>query len=373
MKYNTYFDNGATSFPKPKQLGEALQFFTDQVGRNYGRTFGKLNQEVAHKVFETREMLAKLFHTKYSENILFSQNATMAINTILQSFLKEDDHVLASPLEHHAVTRCLYHLIEAKSIEVELIKANSNGVIDLDLMKDQIKSNTKLIIINHQSNVNGLVQDISSVKKAFPNIKILIDTAQSAGQNEILTDEWDLDFVAFTGHKSLYGPTGIGGFYIKDPKDIEPLIYGGTGSLSSMYEMPDILPDRFEAGTQNLHGIYGLHASLSNKPVRQFTLERFKKLLDTLSQSDRFRVLRADDFNNQGYLFSLVSNSKDHAEIAEQLYKDFAIECRIGLFCAPSAHEFFGTHKTGAVRFSLSSFHTDEDLDYLEQAINAVF
>lgn len=373
MKYNTYFDNGATSFPKPTELGEALLYFTNQIGRNYGRTFGKLNQEVSHKVFETRQLLADLFHTKHSENILFSQNATMAMNTILQSYLKEGDHVLISPLEHHAVTRCLFHLIEDRDIQVEILKADPFGAIDTDLMKTQIKPNTKLVIINHQSNVNGLIQNIPEIRKAFPNIKLLIDSAQSAGQNEILTDQWDLDFVVFTGHKSLYGPTGIGGFYVKNPKDINPLIYGGTGSLSSLYEMPDILPDRFEAGTQNLVGIYGLHASISHKPQKQFSSERFEALLTTVSSSDKFSVLRANLFKNQGYLFSLVSKNKDHAEIAEQLYTQFGIECRIGLFCAPSAHEYLGTHKSGAVRFSLSSYHTDNDLNYLEEAILTVF
>jgi len=370
---NTYFDNGATSFPKPKELGDAMLHFVNNIGRNYGRTYGELNLNVAKTVFETRQLIADLLHVDSGDNVFFTLNATSAINTILHSFLREGDHVVISHLEHHAVTRCLWHLIETKGINVEFLNSHEDGTLDVERMKEQVRDDTRLMIINHQSNVNGLMQDIGDVRKAFPHTKIMLDVAQSAGQNEILGKEWDIDFIAFTAHKSLYGPMGIGGFYAKDPDLIEPFVYGGTGSLSSQYEMPEIYPDRFEAGTQNMIAIYGLNASLKHHPKKSFSMKRFIKLLDDLSHSDKFKMLRAKNPEKQGYLFSLVHNTIDHADLAQMLFDKYQIECRVGLFCAPLAHQFLGTDETGAIRFSISSFHTDEDLDYLYEAITKTF
>ncbi|HPM00589.1 MAG TPA: aminotransferase class V-fold PLP-dependent enzyme [Candidatus Cloacimonadota bacterium] len=373
ITYNTYFDNGATSFPKPKELGDAMLNYINHIGRNYGRTYGDINIKVAKTVFETRQLLADIFHVAKSDHLFFSFNATIAINTILNGFLKEGDHILISPLEHHAVTRCLHHLIETKGIQVEILKAFEDGTLDLQEISNQIREETKLVVINHQSNVNGLIQDIQAFRNQFPEVKIMLDTAQSAGQNPIFGDEWNIDFLAFTGHKSLYGPMGIGGFYAKNPESLDPLIYGGTGSLSSMYEMPEIFPDRFEAGTQNMAGIFGLNASLKNHTPKKFTDKRFHELVNQLSDDSRFKILKAVNPEKQGYLFSLVHHQTDHVQLAQQLFDDYQIECRVGLFCAPLAHQFLGTEKTGAIRFSLSHFHHDSDIDYLYNAIQKVF
>lgn len=370
---NTYFDNGATSFPKPKELGEAMLHYINDIGRNYGRTFGEKNLKVAQIVFECRELVAKVINVSLSEHIFFTLNASMAINTILQSYLNEGDHVLISPMEHHAVTRCLRHLIDTKSLRVEVIKSKPDGEIDISQMKEQIQTDTRLVIINHQSNVNGLIQNIQEIREAFPSLKFMLDVAQSAGQCLVDGDNWDIDFIAFTGHKSLYGPVGTGGFYAKDPTSISPLIYAGTGSLSSVFEMPEIYPDRFEAGTQNLAGIFGLNASLKHKPVKQFSRQRFLKLLNDLSHSERYHILKAKNEHKQGDLFSLVHHTEDHAQLAQKLYDKYQIECRVGLFCAPLAHQHLGSENTGAIRFSLSHFHTDEDIDYLQEAIKDIF
>lgn len=373
MAYNTYFDNGATSFPKPKELGEAMLHYINDIGRNYGRTFGERNLKVAQTVFECREQLAKILNVSHSDRIFFTFNASTAINTILQSYLKEGSHILISPMEHHAVTRCLRHLIDQKNLRVEVIKSKADGTIDISLMKDQVLDETQLIIINHQSNVNGLVQNISEIRAAFPSQKIMLDVAQSAGQCLIEGDKWDIDFIAFTGHKSLYGPVGTGGFYAKDPSSITPLIYAGTGSLSSVFEMPDIYPDRFEAGTQNLAGIFGLYASLKNKPVKSFSKACFLNLLNDLAHSERFHILKAENEENQGDLFSLVHHHEEHTTLAQKLYDQYQIECRVGLFCAPLAHQHLGSDNTGAIRFSLSHFHKDEDIEYLREAIRNIF
>ncbi len=369
MNLNTYFDNGATSFPKPLEVGEAMLQYLNEIGGSYGRSTSKNCLSIARLFYETRELVANLIQTNLIENITFTLNATQAINTILKGFLKPNDHVLISPLEHNAVARCLNNLCLNKNITFDFLPADPDGFILVDQIRPFIKKNTKLIVVSHQSNVNGLIQPIHEIKKSMPDIPILVDVAQSLGQTSIFCDAWNIDFLAFTGHKSLYGPPGTGGLFIRNPQLVDTLIEGGTGSFSESITMPEFSPDKFEAGTPNIVGIFGLNAALKNPPKKIFSDNAFYTLLKSIDTLEIFELIKAKDYQHQGYLFSLYPLYHDCSEIAELLLNNHQIVTRAGLHCSPLAHQYLKTKDKGTIRFSLSAYHTDQDLYNLQNAI----
>jgi selenocysteine lyase/cysteine desulfurase len=222
------------------------------------------------------------------------------------------------------------------------------------------------------SNVNGMAQRPGEIKNAIGEIPLLIDASQSLGSHPVKVDEWGVDFLAFTGHKSLLGPTGTGGAFMRNPEMIKPLLYGGTGSGSESLSMPSFVPDRFEAGTPNITGIHGLNAALKNRPVAQHSREDFADLLKEVKRNPSYFVRCAKDFEQQGRLFSVVHQSLSCSELALRFYEEFGIESRAGLHCAPMAHRHLGSFPTGDCRFSLSPYHTPEDLNFLAKAIQYV-
>ena len=366
--FNGYFDNAATSFPKPSAVVNEITRYLSDVGGPYGRSFYSRALEASAIVEETRCLLAENLGTN-ADNIIFTPNATYAINTVLKGLNLRDKEVLTSPLEHNAVMRPLNSLIKTSGIKVNQLPAFDDGQIDVDKITDSLTSKTALVIINHQSNVNGVIQNIVEIKSKIGEIPILIDAAQSTGHLSLNIDDNKFDFVAFTGHKGLMGPTGTGGLYIKEPEMLPAFIAGGTGSKSESFEMPDFMPDKFEAGTPNITGIFGLYGALSSKPQKKHSSDDFFWLIDKIKKIKEYKVLCSNSREKQGELFSIVPQFSNSSELGRALYEKYNIQTRVGLHCSPLAHKYLKTYPHGTVRIAPSVFHVREDFEVLVRAL----
>ncbi len=374
MLFNGYFDNAATSFPKPKTVALEMARYLNEIGGPYGRSFYEKSLTVSRALEDIRGKLGQLLGVETPSNIVFTHNATCAINTVLKGLKIYNKEVLISPMEHNAVMRPLLSLVANNNCVYKILPCLPDGTVDVEKVKSMITPKTSLVIICHESNVNGVVQPISEVKRAIGEIPILIDAAQSAGSLPLEIDKNGYDFVAVTGHKSLLGPTGTGCLYIKNDKLLEPLIYGGTGSKSEAFEMPDFMPDKFEAGTPNIAGIFGLGAALKNRIECRHLKEEVLDLIEKIKTIGKYRVFCALDAANQGHLFSISSDFASVSDLGFNLYRKYGIESRVGLHCAPLAHRTLGTYPHGTLRISPSIYHTKEDfneiLNSLERTIN---
>lgn len=365
---NLYFDNAATSFPKPIEVAERINFCLTKISGSYGRTNSGSAMEIAEVFFDTREILANLFKIDRAENIFFTMNATMAMNTILKGIDLKDKHILVSNLEHNCVMRPLEYLRKEFNVQYDFLLSDEDGLIIAEEIPKQLKKNTALIIVNHESNVNGVIQDIVSVKRYAGSVPVLVDGAQSAGQIDLDLKKADIDYFVFTGHKSLLGPTGIGGFYAKNPEKIQALLYGGTGSFSESLDMPDFSPDKFEAGTPNIIGVYGLNAAL--KAHKKTNYRDFVDLLSNgLSLNTDYKILLAKNPENRGGLISLYHEKISISKISSYLQNDYDIVTRTGLHCSPVAHKYLKTFPVGTIRISFSPYHNLDDANFLLQAI----
>ncbi|MEI6056244.1 MAG: aminotransferase class V-fold PLP-dependent enzyme [Lentisphaerota bacterium] len=365
MPFNGYFDNSATSFPKPKAVALEMSRYLNEIGGPYGRSFYDRSLTVSRKIEEVRDKLAEILGTENSSNIVFTHNATSAINTVLSGLKLSGKEILISPMEHNAVMRPLLSLTHNKSCSYRVLPCFLDGMIDLEKVKSMISTNTALVIVCHESNVNGVIQPISEIKKIIGGIPILIDAAQSAGNIPLEIDKNSYDFVAVTGHKSLRGPTGTGCLYLKDEKLLEPLISGGTGSKSESFDMPDFMPDKFEAGTPNIAGIFGLGGSLDNRPEPKHTKKDLLDLIAAIKSMGKYRVYCALENSNQGNLFSITSDLISVSDLGFLLYKEYGFETRVGLHCSPLAHQTLGTFPHGTLRISPSIYHSKDDFNHL--------
>jgi cysteine desulfurase family protein len=369
MKRNSYFDNAATSFPKPPAVAEAMSRYLNEVGGSYGRSAYARAFDVARTVEKTRDLLAEKMGARDAAQVVFAPNATYAVNLVLRSVLRRGGRVLISPLEHNAVTRPLAAFASQYGVVFELLPYGGDGRVDLDRIKELVTPDTVLAIINHQSNVNGVIQPLGEIKERLGSVPLLVDASQSFGSVPVCVDDWNIDFLAFTGHKALLGPTGIGGLYLRNPAGVEPLVYGGTGSASDSFEMPDFMPDRFEAGTMNIAGIYGLLAALEEPPVCRHSREAYHSFIEVLKGLSALRVLCAERFEDQGDVFSLYRPGCDPATLGRTLFDTFGIETRVGLHCAPLAHRTLGTFPSGAVRIGVSPYHSADDFSLVTEAV----
>ncbi|KAF1083437.1 MAG: Cysteine desulfurase [Candidatus Rifleibacterium amylolyticum] len=367
-----YFDNAATSFPKPRQVAEAIVAYLNESGGSYGRAAYPRAFAATRAIERLRDQIAVLIGTSLAENIVFTSCATMALNTVVRGFTWKHKKVLHSALEHNAVMRPLFMVQQQYGIELETLPANQDGSIDLAKLSQQSLSNIDLVIVNHQCNVNGVIQPLEGLRNLLGEIPILVDASQSLGNTPVKADEWGLDFVAFTGHKSLLGPPGTGGLFMRNPSLIQPLLYGGTGSASDSYDMPACLPDRFEAGTPNLAGLHGLLAAIENKPERSYQAADLSALMAGLREIKQISVMAAEKLTRQGPVISIACDQIEPGALGTKLYQDFGIEIRTGLHCAPLAHRHLGTFPTGTARFALSPYHQRTDIEYLLEAVRKV-
>jgi len=375
-----YLDNPATSWPKPPQVKEAMVKFMEEVGANPGRSGHFLSIEAARVIYEAREALSILFHVKDSSRIIFTLNATESINLVLKGLLKYKDHVITSSMEHNSVMRPLRDL-EKKGIKLTIVPCFEDGTLDPREVEKRIQSTTRMIVLNHASNVTGTLLPIIAVGEIARahNLLFLVDAAQTAGAYPVDVEKDRIDLLAFTGHKSLYGPQGTGGLVIGeriDEKEMIPLKQGGTGSRSEFEEQPDFLPDRFESGTPNGVGIAGFLAGVQFvlekgvEIIRQKEMTLTQKLIEGLKEIPHVKIYGPGSHQSRiatlSFNFPRISPSNG----ASRLEKEFGILCRPGLHCAPAAHRTLGTFPEGTVRFGLSVFNTEADI---EAAIQAVF
>jgi len=373
-----YLDNGATSFPKPKCVGEAILNYIDNLGTSVNRGAYETAYSVANTVFETRELICDLFNFDQPENVIFTKNITESLNILIKGLLKSGDHVVVSSMEHNAVMRPLNSL----NINISKAKCDKYGDLDMENFKLQLKENTKAVIMTHASNVSGTILNLEEVGRICQekNIIFIIDTAQTAGFLEIDYKKLGADAIAFTGHKSLLGPQGIGGFIINDKlvKIIPSLIDGGTGSLSEEEIQPNYMPDKYEAGTPNVLGIFGLNASIKYlndiglKNIRQKEYDLLTMFLDEIKQINGIAIIGKDTFEGRTGTVSLDFFNDDNGEIAYKLGNDYGIMTRSGMHCAPSAHKTLGTFPQGTVRFSFSHFNTKDEIYYTIDSIKKI-
>ncbi|OGQ09341.1 MAG: cysteine desulfurase [Deltaproteobacteria bacterium RBG_19FT_COMBO_46_12] len=377
-----YLDNPATSWPKPPQVREAMNRFMEEVGANPGRSGHSLSIEAARIVYEARESLSVLFHVKDSSRIVFTLNATESINLALKGLLKYKDHVITSSMEHNSVMRPLRDL-EKKGIELSIISCSDEGMLDPHEVERKIRSNTRMIVLNHASNVTGTLLPIKEVGfiARKHNLLFLVDAAQTAGAYPIDVEKDGIDLLAFTGHKSLYGPQGTGGLVIGErirEKEMIPLKQGGTGSRSEFEEQPDFLPDRFESGTPNGVGIAGLLAGVQFvlekgvEQIRQTEMTLVEKLIMGLKKISEVKLYGSERQEDRVAALSFNFTHLSPSNGALCLEKEFGILCRPGLHCAPAAHHTIRTFPEGTIRFGLSVFNTEEEIKTAIQAVSLI-
>ena len=378
--HKVYLDNAATSFPKAPGVGAAMADYIENVGSNVGRGGYAAAWDAASVVLDTRERLCALFHASGPKNVIFTGGATAALNQLLKGLLRPGDCVCVSPLEHNAVLRPL-HQSEEAGVKVEYLPCNGEGTLDLAAAERLITPETRCVVLTHASNVSGGIFPIAEIGRICHErgVFFLVDAAQTAGVIPIDMARMHIDGLAFPGHKGLLGPQGIGGMVLSDAlaKALAPLLSGGTGSMSESLEVPPFLPDRFEPGTLNLPGIYGLNAALryleTEGPAlreRESRLTRhfMGRMLEL--EEDGVRILGCrDPFTPRAGLVSVDFTGFDNGEMAFLLESEHGVATRSGLHCAPLAHKALDSFPQGAVRFSIGPFTTFEELDYVQGAV----
>ena len=376
----TYLDNAATSFPKPEGVSSAMKTYMDTVGATINRSVYGAAQDAGLVTLLLRESLKKFFHFPDPvTHVILTPGATAGLNMVIKGYLKPGDHCIVSSMEHNAVMR---PLLQLQGVEYNRIQANREGLINPADVENLIKPNTKLLIMAHGSNVCGAVQDAAAIGEICKKhgIAFALDVAQTAGHIDIDFEKWGLSAMVAPGHKGLLGPSGIGVMLLRDDfaKELNPLIAGGTGSASDSEYLPDYLPDRFESGTPNLPGIYGLEASM--RFLQQEGLEKLhehemaltQRFLEGVAKIPGAVVCGPQGLENRVGVISLDFPGQDNAEVAYRLEMDHGILTRCGLHCAPSAHKSLDTFPRGTVRFSLGFASTEADVDTALAAIQAV-
>lgn len=372
MERKIYFDNGSTSWPKVPGVAEAMSELLTRGAFNINRGNYEGAYEVEGIVLETREKLAKMFHCKDSKRVLFSPGITHSLNYFIKGFLKAGDHVIVSGIEHNAVMRPLRQM-EACGVTYDIAATAEDGSVTAEAIEALVRPETKAVIISHASNVCGTVLPIEAIGQVCKkhDLFFVVDSAQSAGTIQIDMEKCGIDFLAFTGHKGLLGPQGIGGFLISEKLDEQmvPYIAGGTGSQSDSLDMPMNLPDKYESGTMNLPGIIGLHAALSYIEETGIEYIHDKKMdltayfLEKLREFPNIRVVGKQDVQDRVAVVSLDFQGEDNAIIAFELEQNYGIMTRVGLHCAPIAHQSLHTYPQGTVRFAFSASNTKEEID----------
>jgi cysteine desulfurase/selenocysteine lyase len=372
-----FLDNGATSFPKPEEVYTFMDHFYRNFGVNPGRSGYDLCLEAGEVVEATRKMMTQFFNGTDPNRLCFSYNSTDALNLIIFGMLKPGDHAVTTTIEHNSVLRPLY-LQSLAGVAVDHVPFDGAGFVDPGEIRKRFRPTTRLVIVNHASNVVGTVQPIREIGRLCreAGIPFAIDASQSAGKVPIDMEDQFLDVVAFTGHKSLLGPTGIGGLYVREGIEIRHTRAGGTGVRSAVRTHLEEYPYRLEYGTPNVMGIAGLNAGLKwilakgLKTLQEHEMGLARKLRDGLREIPGVTLYCLDDLADHISVLAFNVNSMVAADVGTMLDVDYNIAARTGLHCAPRVHEQLGTAKIhGAVRFGIGPFNTEEEIAAAVRAV----
>lgn len=382
-----YLDQASTSFPKSSSVADAVYQYLSGSPVNVGRGGYQAAYDVEETIFETREQLRRLFHfsSGKGKNIIFTPNITTSLNILLKGLLRPGDHVLVTSMEHNAVMRPLVQLT-GSGVTFDRIPCTSDGNLLLDQAEKLLKPSTRLLVCLHASNVCGTIMPVQDIGDFCHKhgLLFILDTAQTAGTIPIDMESTHISALAFTGHKGLRGPQGTGGFLIRNElvSLTDPLLSGGTGSISHTEEIPDFLPDRFEPGTPNIPGILGLHAALSD--LEQISMEEtlhhemtltqqfIDGVLELDPQEKYLRLIGRKNTTDRCAVVSLQTLQKDMAMAAYELDSTYGIMTRVGLHCAPSAHKTLGTYPEGTIRFSFGPENTAKEIDLAIKALKEI-
>jgi cysteine desulfurase family protein len=374
-----YLDNSATSFPKPDVVYDFMHSFYKKHGVNPGRSGFDAALETEEVVYNTRKMLTELFNGGGDPNRLtFSYNATDSLNLILLGLAEKGDHVITTMLEHNSVLRPLYHMEMEGRIEVTRLPFDEAGYVNPDDIRKAIRKNTRMVVLNHCSNVIGTIQPVAEAGKICREAGILfiVDGSQSAGAVPVDMQAMNIDVFVFTGHKCLMGPTGIGGSYVREGITVRHTRYGGTGVRSAHPTHLDEYPYRLETGTLNLVGVAGIHAGvkwvneqgIENLHNREMAL--WKKLKEGIEKNETVTTYCALSAENHNPVISFNVKGFEAGDVGTMLDVDYNIACRTGLQCAPLVHRHLGTEQMhGTVRFSIGPFTTEADIDAAIEAV----
>ena len=385
MTDRIYFDQASTSFPKAPGVAKAMYAYLTNPGTNVNRGCYEDAYAAEETVFNTRKLLAQLFHFPLTKNVILTGNITQSLNMLLKGLLRPGDHVLVSSMEHNAVMRPLVQL-SRDGISFDRIPCRRDGTMILEQAEAMIRPSTKAIITLHASNVCGTHMPLAELGDICHrhHLFFLADTAQTAGIFPLDMEQLHIDGLAFTGHKGLRGPQGTGGFLISGQlaDQMEPLISGGTGSVSHTEAVPSFLPDRFEPGTPNLPGIFGLHAAL--KELTPLSMEQIRtkelsltgyfleKLMELDPSEKHIRIIGRKDLSMRSAVVSIQTLDEDMASVAWHLDHDYHIMTRVGLHCAPNAHKTLDTYPAGTIRFSFGPQNTNNEIDFCIRALKEI-
>jgi cysteine desulfurase family protein len=358
-----------------------MKNFNDDIGANPGRSGHRLSIDAGRVIFDTREAISKLFNINDPLQIIFTKNATEALNIAILGLLQPGDHVITTSMEHNSVMRPLRYL-EKNDVELSVVQCAVNGGMDPHAIIPLIKKNTRALIITHASNVTGTIMPIAEIGAMAreKNIILCADAAQTAGALTIDVEKMNVDVLAFTGHKSLFGPQGTGGLYIRKGLDAEirPIMTGGTGSRSEFEEQPDFMPDKFESGTPNSIGLAGLGAgvnfilSAGIDVIRRKEEELTGRFLEGLKSLKGVTCYGPAEKEMRTSVVSFNIKGMTPSDVSFELDEKYGIMSRPGLHCAPSAHRTIGTFSQGTVRFSFGNFNTGKEIDFALEAIDAI-
>ena len=372
-----YLDNAATSYQKPEAVYQAVQEAMHHMG-NSGRGAHGASLDASRQIYSARELLAELFHAGDPSRVAFTANSTESLNMAVFGLFGPGDHVITTMLEHNSVLRPLY-LLEEAGLELTILPVDQNGCICYEDIEKAIRPNTKGIICTHASNLTGNMVDIGRIGRFCrkKGLLFVVDASQTAGVFDINMEEMGIDVLCFTGHKGLLGPQGTGGICVRQGVAVRPLIVGGSGVHSYSKAHPEDMPTALEAGTLNGHGIAGLYAALryiqetGMEQIRERELSLMRQFYDGVRTIPGVTIY--GDFTGQrAPIVSLNIRDYDSGEVADELAYHYEIYTRAGAHCAPLMHRALGTESTGAVRFSMSHFNTEAEIDEAVRAVHEI-
>lgn len=370
-----YLDNAATTLQKPKQVADAVTQAMCSLG-NAGRGVHDATLDASRMIFELRKKLADFFRAENPKQIVFTANATESLNIAIKGILQSGDHVITTQLEHNSVLRPLYEM-EENGVELTIVRSDKKGCIDVRDFEREIRKNTKMIVCTHGSNLTGNLVDIAKIGGIARKNHVLfcVDASQTAGVFPIDVQEMNIDILCFTGHKSLLGPQGTGGMYVREGVAVRPLKTGGSGVLTYSKTHPTQMPTALEAGTLNGHGLAGLHAAVTylqetgNDVIREKEQALMRRFYDGVKDIPGIKIYGDFSSDNRCPIVALNIGDYDSSEVSDELCLTYGIATRPGAHCAPLMHEALGTVEQGAVRFSFSHYNKEKEIDTAVEAL----